>query len=150
MRDWSAAETWLRKSADQGNPFAAYMIGLIKEDRDPKSAPQWFQKAAEQGLPQAQQKLGLLLSEGRSIAIDEYHGYVWLLVSVESGAPQSSEISSLEADLGTTAVNKAKAEARELARTTSRSVVAHGCAGWDGEFANIPTLPPLDMKKYCR
>lgn len=149
-RDLPEAERWLGKAADQGNPFAAYTIGLIKEDRDPKSAPTWFRKAAEQGLPQAQQKLGLILKEGRYITTDKYQAYIWLLASVESGATPTEQESALESDLGTTTVNKAKPEARELARKLSRTANAHGCTGWDGEFDAVPSLPPLTIQKFCR
>jgi TPR repeat protein len=149
-RDLPEAESWLGKAADQGNPFAAYTIGLIKEERDPKAAPAWFQKAAEQGLTQAQQKLGLMLREGRYVTTDKYRAYVWLLVSVEGGAAALAELGLLENDLGSTAVSKAKSEARELARKSSRTANAHGCTGWDGEFDAVPSLPPLAIQKFCR
>jgi TPR repeat protein len=107
-------------------------------------------RAAEQGLPQAQQALGRLLREGRNIPIDKYHAYVWLLTSVELGAPQAEDVGALESDLGAAAVDKAKTEARELARTTARTSTAHGCTGWEGEFATPPSMPPLEIQKYCR
>ncbi|MGH9523009.1 MAG: tetratricopeptide repeat protein [Terriglobales bacterium] len=150
LKDWSTAEKWLQKASEQGNPFAAYTLGLIAQDRDPKSAPAWFQKAAEQGLPQAQRKLGLVLKQGRSVATDKYHAYVWLLVSEEAGATAGPELDELESDLGTTTVSRAKIEARELARTTSRTATAHGCTGWTGEFDDLPALPPIDIQKFCR
>lgn len=149
-RNVTEAEKWLRKAANQGNPFAAYIIGLIKEERDPKSAPAWFQQAAEQGLPQAQQKLGLLLKEGRYLKPDKYRAYVWLLVSSEYQGFATDALSSLESDLGRIAVNKAKTEARDLAQKLSRSTNAHGCTGWEGEFDPVPTLPPVNVQKFCR
>lgn len=150
QKDWLAAETWLRKAADQGNPFAAYTMGLIQEERDPKAAPAWFQTAADQGLPQAMRKLGLLLKEGRYVSIDKYRAYVWLLASVEAGGAQASEIGALESDLGAATVDRGKTEARALAQKTARAAIAHGCTGWEGEFGTPPNLPPVDVQRYCR
>lgn len=150
LKDWSAAETWLRKSADQGNPFAAYTIGLIKEDRDPKAAPEWYQKAAEQGLPQAQRSLARMLLDGTHIKQDKYRSYVWLLVADEIDQSPSINEDALESDLGTVTTNKAKTEARALALKVSRAANTRGCTGWDGEFGNPPSLPPLEIQKYCR
>lgn len=148
--DWTEAERWLRKAAGQGNPYAAYMLGLIKQDRDPKSAPQWFEQAAQAGLPQAQLKLAFLYSDGRYLPHDKYRAYVWILVAAESNANPPGQAGTLEGDLGTAMVDKAKTEARELARTVSRTANAHGCTGWDGEFDPTPAFPPLKVQKFCR
>jgi uncharacterized protein len=51
--DYAAAQKWLTLSANQRNPFAAYLLGGILSERDYTKAPHWFQVAAEQGLPQA-------------------------------------------------------------------------------------------------
>lgn len=150
QKDWLAAEVWLRKAAAQANPFAAYTMGLIQEERDPKTAPTWFQQAAEQGLPQAMRKLGLMLKDGRYLSVDRYRAYVWLQASAESGGAEVPEIGPLESDLGSTNVNKAKTEARELAQKTARAAIAHGCTGWEGEFGTPPSMPPLDVQRYCR
>lgn len=149
IRNVTLAEQWLRKAADQGNPFAAYMVGVIKLDREPKAAAPWFEQAAEQGLPQAQRKLARLQLEGIHAPKDKYRAYVWLLVANE--IDQSSAIDgSLESDLGTAAVAKAKIEARELAQKVSRAANARGCTGWEGEFDVVPALPPVSVQKYCR
>lgn len=149
-RNLTLAEQWLRKSADQGNPFAAYWLGILKLDRDPKSAAPWLEQAAEGGLPQAQRKLAGLFIEGVHAPKDRYHAYVWLLVADELDQQQGAIEGPLEADLGTAAVAKAKAEARQLAAKVSRATTAHGCTGWEGEFDPSPSFPPPAMQKYCR
>lgn len=148
LKDWSTAETWLRKPV--GNPFAAYTIGLIKEERDPNAAPGWYQKAAEQGLPQAQRALARMLLDGTHVKQDKYRAYVWLLVADEIDQSPSIDEGTLESDLGTITTNKAKTEARALAVKVSRTANARGCTGWDGEFGTPPSLPPLEIQKYCR
>jgi TPR repeat protein len=150
QRSVTEAEKWLRKAADAGNPFAAYTIGVIKLDRDPKAAAPWFQQAAEQGLPQAQRQLARLLMEGVHAPKDKYRAYVWFLVSDETSLIAAEQESTLENDLGSAAVSKAKTEARDLATKVSRTANAHGCTGWDGEFDASPTLPPPSLQKFCR
>src|SRR6185312_6195371 len=100
LKDWSVAEKWLRKASEQGNPYAALTMGLIQEERDPKSAPAWFQRAAEQGLPQAQRSLARMLLEGTHIAQDKYHAYVWLVAADQIDQATSVAENALESDLG--------------------------------------------------
>ncbi len=149
-RNLTLAEQWLRKSADQGNPFAAYWLGVLKLDRDPKAAAPWFQQAAEGGLPQAQRKLAGLLIEGVHAPKDKYRAYVWLLVADELDQSPAAIEGPLENDLGSAAVGKAKIEARQLAAKVSRTTTAHGCTGWEGEFDSSPSFPPVSFQKYCR
>jgi TPR repeat protein len=151
-RDWSLAERWLLKAADQGDPFSQYLLGTIKREQGENAkAANWFRKAAEQGLPQAQQQLAQLLKQGLGVTADKFEGYVWLLVSADNGYPAAiQDLASLEADLGSTQVEQAKSRARELEKTMSRSVTAHGCTGWPGEFAAVPAPPPPDLQRFCR
>jgi hypothetical protein len=150
-RDLRNAERWLRSAAEQGNPFAAYVLGLVEEELDYNAAPQWFLQAAEAGLPEAQKKYGLLLKEGRGITRDKYEAYVWLLIAAEADVPGLTQpLQELEVDLGSAAVDRAKDDVRQRLREVSRSAVARGCTGWDGEFATPPTLPPPDVQKFCR
>jgi TPR repeat protein len=110
-----------------------------------------LQKAAEQGLPQAQYRLALLLKEGKGVNQDKFEAYVWLLVSFEAGfRAAATDLSFLEADLGSTQLERAKIKARERERSVSRTIVAHGCTGWSGEFKDIPAPPPPDIQRFCR
>ena len=110
-----------------------------------------FRKAAEQGLPQAQEQLAKLLQGGQGVPQDKFEAYVWMLVSSDAGNRRiASDLQALEADLGTTQVEQAKAKAREMEGSVTRSVAAHGCTGWPGEFDTVPAPPPPDLQRFCR
>jgi TPR repeat protein len=149
--DVNDAATWLQKSSDSSNPFAQYLLGLIKVGKnDYTQAAELFQKASEQGLPQAQYELGKLLQEAPgTIKRDKFEAYVWLLMSSDAEYAHP-DLQSLETDLGKTRTEEAKTTARQREKESARSVVAHGCTGWSGEFDRIPTPPPPDTQQFCR
>jgi TPR repeat protein len=151
-RDLNEAAGFLQSSADHGNPFGEYLLGQIKLERqDYSSAATWFRKAAEQGLPQAQGQLAMLLRDGRGFAQDKFEAYIWMLVSNDAGNRRvAGDLQALEADLGTNQVEQGKTKAREMEGSVTRSVSAHGCTGWPGEFDAIPTAPPPDLQRFCR
>lgn len=151
-RDLNEAAGFLQSSADHGNPFGEYLLGRLKLDRqDYSTAGGWFRKAAEQGLPQAQEQLGKLLRDGQGVAQDKPEAYVWMLMSSDAGNRRvATDLQALEADLGTNHLEQAKTKAREMEGTTTRSVAAHGCTGWPGEFDTIPAPPPPDLQRFCR
>jgi hypothetical protein len=62
----------------------------------------------------------------------------------------ANDLQELEGQLGSTQLEQAKTRARELEQTVTRSVVAHGCTGWSGEFGNVPAPPPPDVQRFCR
>jgi len=151
-RDLNQASGFLQTSANHENPFGEYLLGLIKLERQNySSAAASFRKAAEQGLPQAQEELAKLLQSGQEVGQNKFEAYVWMLVSSEAGNQQvGNELQTLEADLGTNRVEQAKAKAREMEGSVARSVTAHGCTGWPGEFDAIPAPPPPDLQRFCR
>ena len=135
VRDTSQAADWYRKAADAGDPLA----------------PHWFQVAAEQGLPQAQYAYGWTLKEGRGIEQDRVKAYTWFLLAMEGGYPAAlSDLGLLEGVLSRDQIDQAKTDARKLDESVGRSVAAHGCTGWDGEFSEIPAPPPPKIQKFCR
>lgn len=152
QRDLTQAAAVLEKSAKQDNPFGEYLLGEVKlEQQDFPTAAKWLRKAAEQGLPQAQQELGALLEKGQGVKEDKYEAYVWLLLSYNAGhSSAATDLSMLEGDLGSTLLEKAKSQARDMESSVSRAVVARGCTGWPGEFDAIPAPPPPDLQKFCR
>ncbi len=152
QRDLNQAALVLQKSAQQENPFAEYLLGEIRlEQQNYSDAAKSFRDAAQQGLPHAQQELGVLLEKGQGVPQDKFEAYVWLLVSLDAGNnAAATDLSLLEGDLGSTQVEKAKSQARDLESSVSRSVVAHGCTGWSGEFDVIPSPPPPDLQRFCR
>ena len=151
-RDLNDAAGWLEKASAHGDPFAEYLLGKIALERNQyaRSAEQ-FRQAAQQGLPQAQHELALLLREGKGVPLDKFEAYVWMLVSYDSGLrAASTDLQALEADLSSAQLEQAKTRARELESSTARSVVAHGCTGWRGEFDAIPAPPPPGLQGFCR
>jgi len=124
----------------------------VKLDRqDYPNAAAWLGKAAQQGLPQAQEQLAKLLRDGQGVLQDKFEAYVWMLVSNDAGNGRvARDLQSLEAELGTNQVEQAKTKARQMERSVSRSVNAHGCTGWPGEFGVIPAPPPPDLQRFCR
>lgn len=152
QRDLTQAAAVLKKSAQQDNPFGEYLLGEVNlEQQDYPDAATWLRKAAEQGLPQAQRALGIILEKGQGVKEDKYEAYVWLLISFNAGNTEAgTDLSLLEGDLGSTLLEKAKSQARDMESSVSRSVVAHGCTGWPGEFDIIPAPPPPDLQRFCR
>jgi TPR repeat protein len=150
--DLNEAGALFQSSANHGNAFGEYLLGRVKLDRQAySSAAEWFHTAAQQGLPQAQEELAKLLRDGRGIAIDKFEAYVWMLISRNGGNHRiANDLQALEAELGTNQVERAKAKAREMEGSVTRSVVAHGCTGWPGEFDAIPAPPPPDLQRFCR
>lgn len=151
-RDLQSAERWLHAAADAGDPFGQQMLGLLKETRgDYNGAAEWFQKAAQQGMPQAQKHLGLILKQGRGIPINKAEAYGWLLLSFQAGDRTiADDLKQLEAELGSNQIEQLKTQARDRQTSLSRSVVAHGCTGWPGELAELPSPPPPDLQRFCR
>jgi TPR repeat protein len=120
-------------------------------DRDYTKAPQWFRAAAGQGLPQAQYQYARALKEGRGVTQDRLQAYLWFLLALDAGyGAAQNDLSELEGALSKDQIDQAKTDARKLEESVSRSVAAHGCTGWDGEFSEIPAPPPPKIQKFCR
>ena len=151
-RDTQMAAGFLKKAADQDDPFGQYLLGSIELERTNYTEAEYYlRKSSEQGLPQAQLQLGILLRRGLGVKADKFEAYVWLLLSFDAGNPAAaSDLAALEAELGSTQLEQAKTRARELEKSVTRSVVAHGCTGWQGEFDAIPSPPPPDIQRFCR
>jgi TPR repeat protein len=149
--DKADGRKWLKFASDQGNPFAQYLLGRALEERDYTAAPAQYRKAAEQGIPLAQFRLGLLLKEGRGVPVNKPEAYTWLLLSFEAGVKSAeAPLRELEGDLGSNGTEAAKTRARDMENSVLRSVNAHGCDDWQGEFDEIPTVPPPNLQRFCR
>lgn len=149
-QDVSSAEKWLRASADQQNPFGQYLLGRVYSDRDYTKSPALYRAAAEQGLPQAQYYYGKALKDGRGVPQDRHAAYTWLLMSIDGGYDAGRlDLSEIESLLLPAEISRAKSKAREMEETMNRSVLAHGCTGWEGEFYSIPSPPPLGTQRFC-
>jgi TPR repeat protein len=74
-QDFTAAVSWFRKAAEQGNATAQNNLGLMLEigrgvTQDFTAAVSWFRKAAEQGYDTAQINLGRMLDSGDGVTQD--------------------------------------------------------------------------------
>jgi TPR repeat protein len=89
-RDYSQAEFWFRKGAEQGDPDSQFMLGGLYHfgqgvPQDPVQAFTWVKKAAEQGHMDAEFFLSTAYSEGWGIAKDDAQALVWLRKAAEQG-----------------------------------------------------------------
>ena len=150
--DLDAAIKCLKISAAQNNAYGAYLLGRIMTERDYTKAPALYKIAAEQGLPQAQYYYARTLKEGHGVPQDPFNAYVWFTIAFDAhylvaGTDLSGIRSSGQLTLAQ--LNEAENRAHELEQFVIRAVNSHGCAGWDGEFDEIPTPPPPTLHPYC-
>lgn len=76
------ARTWLGKSAERENPFAAYLLGLLQPAQAPtvpNAALQidWMRRAADAGLAEAQFEMALRNAQGKAGPIDLAEARRW-------------------------------------------------------------------------
>lgn len=81
--DERRAASWVRFSAENGEPWAQYMLGTMLEfgramPADPTAALGWYLKAAEAGDMAAQYRCGAMYHEGRGTAADDAEAARWL------------------------------------------------------------------------
>ncbi|MFT6908043.1 MAG: hypothetical protein ACJAS1_004731 [Oleiphilaceae bacterium] len=72
-QDDKQAAMWFKKSAEQGDAYSQYVLGVIYTQgkgvpKDNKQAEKWYRRAAEQGDPFSQFKLGVLLEDDKQSA----------------------------------------------------------------------------------
>jgi TPR repeat protein len=109
-RDAAAANEWLRKAADRGNPEAQYQLGFSYATgdgvpRDLARAVSWLERAAKRGNTEAQFNLGLLYWTGAQVSADPGTGRfesrisanrerarIWLRQAAESGHGVAGEL----------------------------------------------------------
>lgn len=85
-KDYTAAEKWYRKAAEQSY-FAAherlgYLYKLVKHND--AEALKWYREAAERGYGAAQWALADMYAAGRGVKQDYEEAYFWALLSVTS------------------------------------------------------------------
>jgi TPR repeat protein len=137
---------------DSGSSF---FLGLLN-DRDVANSPdyaeaaKWYRLSAERGNPYAQERLAQLLLEGLGVKQNRQEAYAWLLVAVELGNSQAQpRLLSMESDLGQMGADAARKQALEM-HERILGYTRKECAGWDGQYSNAPTVPPLNNQLSCR
>jgi TPR repeat protein len=81
--DERRAAEWVRFSAENGEPWAQYMLGTMLEfgrsmPADPVAALEWYLKAAVAGDMAAQYRCGVMYHEGRGTARNDAEAAAWL------------------------------------------------------------------------
>ena len=82
---------WLRRSAEQGNPFAMRFLGFVYEGKDKAESDDWHRKAAEalykaakQGDPHAQHDLAGLYRDGIGVQKDPAEADKWFAIAAKN------------------------------------------------------------------
>ncbi len=82
---------WLRRSAEQGNPFAMRFLGFVFEGKDKAESDAWYRKAAEtlykaakQGDPRAQHDLAGLYRDGLGVPKDPAEADKWFVLAAKN------------------------------------------------------------------
>lgn len=85
-RDYSAAETWFRLAAEQGNDSGAFFLAAMYYNgygvpQDRKEAFRWYRSSAAKGNTAAQYMVGLMYWHGDGVPQSYANSYVWASVS---------------------------------------------------------------------
>src|SRR5260370_17057640 len=91
---------WLRKSAEQGDPYAQVSLGQMYEfgegvAQSYASAAKWYRKGEEHvadrgGAGQGRNELGLLYLSGHGVPKDYIQAYMWFKLSDSDSNPNLS------------------------------------------------------------
>ena len=89
-QNWETAVKYLKKSAEQGNSDAQFLLGFCYYqghgvNKDYFAAVSWFQKSAEQGHAGAQALLGTCYLEGKGVGQDLYAAANYIRKSASQG-----------------------------------------------------------------
>jgi len=124
--DERRAAQWVRFSAENGEPWAQYMLGTMLEfgramPPDAVAAFGWYLKAAEGGEVAAQYRCGLMYHEGRGTARDDGAAAEWLGKAADADQAEAQSL------LGTLYAFGVGVEADEEAAVTwwTRAAKAH-------------------------
>jgi TPR repeat protein len=84
--DYTQADVWFRKSAEQGLAEAQFSLGVSYDlgqgvPQDYSQAASWYRKAAEQGYASAQWSCGKLYDTGLGVPQDYAEAYFWLTIA---------------------------------------------------------------------
>lgn len=152
-QDTAAAKKWFTLAAASGDSISAYYLGRLSDQdaaaANPSEAAKWYRQSAEAGNPFAQERLGRLWLKGLAGSGSRQEAYVWLLVAVELGNQRALEpLQSMESDIGKSGADAARRQALEL----RDRILAHrqiACGGWEGQYGDSPTPPPLQLQPSC-
>lgn len=87
------AVQWVKYSAEQGMPWAEYMLGTLYETgrgvpQDFSDAAKWYARAASEAEAPAAYRLGLLHYQGMGVLKDDRKALELFLLAAEQGLPE--------------------------------------------------------------
>ncbi len=85
--DLAKTKHWLRKAANYGDNLAAYELGNLHLEHDPKQALVWYEQAARQGEPQAAYAAAIMYAENFNIKPDAAKAAKLLKQAAIAGLP---------------------------------------------------------------
>ena len=93
-RDYARALAILKPLAENGDPQAQIMLGLMYDyghgvPETPAESLKWYRLAAEQGVPLAQHDVGVKYSRGKGVQQDYLEAARWWQKSAAAGVPDS-------------------------------------------------------------
>lgn len=97
--DKERARTWLSRSAEAGNRFAAYLLGLLQPPSDPAEAGavDWMRRAADEGLADAQFEIAVRHAQGKLAALDPVAAREWYgRAAAQKYAPALCNLATME------------------------------------------------------
>lgn len=113
----------LEEAADQNNPQAALLLGIMLDDgqgiaANPARATDLYTRAAEANLPQAQHRLALQYYQGKGVAKDLLRAMMWLHIAAATykEGPQKQRASADRDNLNTALSRKDRETALFMAR----------------------------------
>lgn len=96
------ARVWLGKSAERGNRFAAYLLGLLQApggaaNTEAPLTVDWMKRAADDGLPEAQFEMALRHALGKGAPLDPVAARAWYARAAEQQyAPALCNLATME------------------------------------------------------
>ena len=89
-KDYKEAVRLYRLSAEQGDAFAQYNLGVMYDNgqgvpQDYKEAVKWYRLSAEQGRASAQNNLGVRYYNGQGVPQDYVSAHMWWNICGSSG-----------------------------------------------------------------
>jgi uncharacterized protein len=127
--DYEQAIKWASKAADQDEPAALNLYGVMLRDgmgikRDPEAAVPYFRRAAEKNLLKAYVNLGLAYFNGVGVERDPITGLSWWYAGEALGDGLCRETAiRFATDMPSGDIDKAKELGRKMARERSSAVI---------------------------
>lgn len=115
-RDYSVAESWLLKAANQGSKEAAALLATLytfqnSAARKDEDAYKWAKIAAEAGLPEGAAFLATAYFRGTGTKINQNEGVRWAQIAAEQGQPMGMWLLGIAYEAGVGGLTKDRAQA---------------------------------------